>query len=342
MGYSVHAEDSYCDDADIFTSRDCDTDCCKTSCTQDDRCNYIVSEFNTVNNYWHCVHFPTCQTHHDYADGDVGAIYVKDEISDVEHVYGLTIDGDGCNSGRITDEQECIEATKALGGTYGNSWWGKSDAPGCIFANDGRNKVYFNMELNANGRNSRFQEICKMSTCSTPIKGICEDHHDPYGPNKESIPIWGIWDSFTEDDCFKECAKFAATDGEGCCHYGPESHYSMTSNPICKYIIGDRILPGYSSYYTDVLRVSECGASSNLAMGSEVLKAANTNMMRQIEQAVGGSTNAKEANQVIGTTANAVLVFAAIGAMATIYYGLKGAHKVLFTTNEFQKIEEEC
>jgi len=137
--------------------------------------------------------------------------------------YGMTIDGDGCNSGRITDEQECKTATQALGGTYGNKWYGKSDAPGCVYANDGRNKVYFNMELNANGHNSKYQEICKASTCSTPKKGICEDKTGLHGGGKETIQIWGIWDSFTQDDCHKECAKYAATDGEGCCWYGPES-----------------------------------------------------------------------------------------------------------------------
>ena len=30
------------------------------------------------------VHFSVCNTYHDYADGDIGAIYVKDQIPDTE------------------------------------------------------------------------------------------------------------------------------------------------------------------------------------------------------------------------------------------------------------------
>jgi len=69
---------------------------------------------------------------------------------------------------------------------------------------------------------------------------------------------------------------------------------------------------------------------------------AETQVGLPLPPASSSSANAREANQVIGTTENAVLMFAAIGITSIIYYGLKGAHKLLFTTNEFQKIENEC
>jgi len=244
--------------------------------------------------------------------------------------------------------------------------------------------------------------------CGTPKKGICTDVSDPVG-GKQSILIWNHWDSFSKDDCFNFCAKVATTDGEGCCHYGPESRYSLTSNPICKLIIGDWINTGklspYAQKHADALFVSECHSMYPLIAktkrcGNDVRSAGWLNQYNlglegcanlilsqsqsscshdffhyanagshsdgncgcvtpgsdctessqlfdqstvntyQIDSATDKEF-ASEANQVIGTTENAVLIFAAIGAMATVYYGLKGVHK-FFTANEFQKIECEC
>lgn len=46
--------------------------------------------------------------------------------------------------------------------------------------------------------------------------------------------------------------------------------------------------------------------------------------------------------QALGTSHNNGMTMLAIfGALATIYYGLKGVHKMFFATSEFQKINED-
>ena len=64
------------------------------------------------------------------------------------------------SSARITLESICKKAADKLGLSWAHSWSGPTDVPGCIFANDGRSKVYFNTALNANGQNEKYAEIC--------------------------------------------------------------------------------------------------------------------------------------------------------------------------------------
>jgi len=45
--------------------------------------------------------------------------------------------------------------------------------------------------------------------------------------------------------------------------------------------------------------------------------------------------------QVVGTTHNAITMFAIIGAVTMVYHGFKGVHKMIFATSEFQKINKE-
>ena len=45
----------------------------------------------------------------------------------------------------ITSEQDCIAAATSLGLHWKVSWNGINDFPGCLFADDGRSKVYFNL-----------------------------------------------------------------------------------------------------------------------------------------------------------------------------------------------------
>jgi len=52
-----------------------------------------------------------------------------------------------------------------------------------------------------------------------------------------------------------------------------------------------------------------------------------------------GST--AEEYQVIGIAPNAITIFAVIGALTMMYYGLKGVHKMVFATNDFLEINQE-
>merc|ERR550537_1375563 len=60
-------------------------------------------------------------------------------------------DGEKCTAGRIADEDRCRQAAINLGLPYGSAWHGPDDHPGCIFADDARQKVFFNTAPNANG-----------------------------------------------------------------------------------------------------------------------------------------------------------------------------------------------
>ena len=55
-------------------------------------------------------------------------------------------DGELCPSGyEITSESDCIAAAYNLQLEWQGSWEGHDDFPNCLFANDGRSKVYFNL-----------------------------------------------------------------------------------------------------------------------------------------------------------------------------------------------------
>ena len=47
-------------------------------------------------------------------------------------------------SKEIRSENECKAAAEELGLIWDKSWDGPNDFPGCLHAEDGRNKVYFN------------------------------------------------------------------------------------------------------------------------------------------------------------------------------------------------------
>ena len=69
-------------------------------------------------------------------------------------------DGEKCPTARIKEEAVCQEAAAELGLSWGASWAGLSSPGGCVFANDGRSKVYFNNVLTADGINPKYAEIC--------------------------------------------------------------------------------------------------------------------------------------------------------------------------------------
>ena len=70
-------------------------------------------------------------------------------------------DGAKCPERRIKDDKECKAAASELKLSWAGTWHNPADVPGCIFANDGRSKVYFNTALNAKGSNKKYAEICK-------------------------------------------------------------------------------------------------------------------------------------------------------------------------------------
>ena len=82
-------------------------------------------------------------------------------IAPASESYRKLGDGSKCPTGkRIQSETVCKEAASELKLSWASSYSDKSDVPGCIFANDGRSKVYFNTFLAATGSNPRYAEIC--------------------------------------------------------------------------------------------------------------------------------------------------------------------------------------
>ena len=62
----------------------------------------------------------------------------------------------------ITSEDECKQAGELLGLRWAHSWYGSNDFPACLYADDGRNMVYFNRSPNP-GRtnvNKKYSAIC--------------------------------------------------------------------------------------------------------------------------------------------------------------------------------------
>ena len=75
--------------------------------------------------------------------------------------FRKTKDGEKCPTpDRIVSEYTCKKASDELGLSWGYSWSGPGSTPGCIFANDGRSKVFFNTVLSAAGSNAKYAEIC--------------------------------------------------------------------------------------------------------------------------------------------------------------------------------------
>jgi len=351
---------------------------CKSACQNRALCN-----FASISSDGYCHLFETCN-----GEGSNGwKVYYKETRPEyLTDGYGLTTNGDGCDSGRIIDEATCKTATAQLGGTYGKAYNLRDDQPGCYFADDGRSLVYFNTDLKAAGSNPKYAEICESSYCHAKRNGLCAD--------TQALNIVRIFiDAGTsEEKCFEECAKYAATDGEGCCHYGPETIYNIYGPNKCMFNIGDGLKEisrtGLDDYESKV-RVGICGPSaapppprvgavncegylnfadlpadwcdkidrwSMCGIGDGTIHGEGSNCKfdaygegyckdpasnNECTAFLDSKTDfamAIEVNQVIGATQNAVLIFAAIGAMSAIYHGAKGVQKVLFTTNEFQKL----
>jgi len=75
--------------------------------------------------------------------------------------YVKMANGQVCQSDfAITSEENCKLAAASLGLTYGNGWTGPNDFPGCLFADDGRRKVYFNRSPTAATRRPTYAGIC--------------------------------------------------------------------------------------------------------------------------------------------------------------------------------------
>ena len=84
--------------------------------------------------------------------------------------YIRTADGKLCTEQglEIASENECKAAASELSLTWAYAWTGPGDFPGCLFANDGRSKVYFNLSPNP-GRervNNKYAAICRSGNTS--------------------------------------------------------------------------------------------------------------------------------------------------------------------------------
>jgi len=62
----------------------------------------------------------------------------------------------------IESEEDCRNAAKLLQIQFAQAWNGPNDFPGCLVANDGRNKVYFNLSPrpSSQANNPRYGAIC--------------------------------------------------------------------------------------------------------------------------------------------------------------------------------------
>ena len=65
----------------------------------------------------------------------------------------------------IESEAKCKAAASQLGLQWGQSWNGRDDFPGCLLAEDGRNKVYFNTSpyptYSRSKLNPKYAAICE-------------------------------------------------------------------------------------------------------------------------------------------------------------------------------------
>ena len=81
--------------------------------------------------------------------------------------YGELPSGELCSDGReIKSEKECRKAAKTLEMEFGQAWTGNNGFPGCLIANDGRNKVYFNLSPTPStvANNPEYGAICIKTT----------------------------------------------------------------------------------------------------------------------------------------------------------------------------------
>ena len=63
----------------------------------------------------------------------------------------------------ITSKNKCMQAASKLGLKWAESFNGPNDFPGCFYAEDGRNKVYYNLSPNPGRANlsPKYAAICK-------------------------------------------------------------------------------------------------------------------------------------------------------------------------------------
>ena len=73
-------------------------------------------------------------------------------------------DGQLCYGGsEIKSESDCKAAASNLGLVWGGGWVGPGDFPNCLFANDKRQKVYYNKSPNPAryANNQQYAAICQ-------------------------------------------------------------------------------------------------------------------------------------------------------------------------------------
>ena len=62
----------------------------------------------------------------------------------------------------IESEEQCKHAAESLGLQWGNSWNGPNDFPACLHAEDGRDKVYYNLSPGLpTNLNPKYSAVCK-------------------------------------------------------------------------------------------------------------------------------------------------------------------------------------
>ena len=71
----------------------------------------------------------------------------------------------------ISNESECKQAGESLGLQWGKSWDGPNDFPACLYADDARKKVYFNLSPTPDRRQIHvyhsYSAICEVKGTNT-------------------------------------------------------------------------------------------------------------------------------------------------------------------------------
>jgi len=181
-------------------------------------------------------------------------IYMRDHSENAvgkSEDYSVFDSNGGCGEGLALTEDECKNAR--IGTWKKASTWSLPETCGCFLEGDNR---YFNRLNGACNRpDSGERMICKKITCTNQKEGQCSDWYR----KKEWIQIFDV----TRDKCHEKCAELAATRGEGCCQFGPESPEHLSQDDSCYFVIGDkvrRLSSSGPSFYEKLLAVSECSA----------------------------------------------------------------------------------
>ena len=82
--------------------------------------------------------------------------------------YEITTKGSLCSdtTKEIKSEAKCKEAATSLNLQWGLAWEGDNDFPACMYAQDSRNKVYFNLSPRPNrlNINPNYSAICNINS----------------------------------------------------------------------------------------------------------------------------------------------------------------------------------